>query len=251
MATWNVNGLRARQGQLLAWLAASRPDIVCLQEIKASPDQLPSELRDIDGYWSGWHGAPGYSGVGLLVARASAPDAPVFEPPPFDFEQRILAADVSTPDGPVTVASVYVPNGARNYAAKLGFLEALARWAAERIEAGRLLVIAGDLNVARSDLDVHPKERRPNQIGTRPDERALVERLLAGGLVDAVRARHPDNPNLFTWWAPWRGRRERNIGWRIDYILPSRALYKRLVDVKVQPDIGTSDHAPVVATFAA
>ena len=85
IATWNVNGIRARQGQLLEWLASERPDVVCLQEIKASLDQLPFELRDIEHYWAGWHGEKGYSGVGLLVAKRLAATPPVFSHPPFDF----------------------------------------------------------------------------------------------------------------------------------------------------------------------
>src|SRR4029453_17654722 len=88
IATWNVNGIRARQGQLLDWLAAERPDIVCLQETKASPAPLPLELRGIDGSHAGWHGEKGYWGVGLLVSRSLVPERPTFVHPPFDFEQR-------------------------------------------------------------------------------------------------------------------------------------------------------------------
>jgi exodeoxyribonuclease III len=94
IATWNVNGIRARQGQLLDWLEAERPDIVCLQEIKASLDQLPFELRDMEGYWSYWHGEKGYSGVALLVAKSLLGAAPACSHPGFDFEQRIACATV-------------------------------------------------------------------------------------------------------------------------------------------------------------
>jgi exodeoxyribonuclease-3 len=96
---------------------------------------------------------------------------------------------------------------------------------------------------------VHPKERKPNQIGTRPDERALLLRLLEGGLVDVGRTLDPDNNELFTWWAPWRNLRQRNIGWRIDYVLASQTLAARATSSVSRRDYGTSDHAPLVVTF--
>lgn len=249
IATWNVNGLRARQAQMLDWLAAERPDIVCLQEIKASMDQLTFDLHDMDAYWCYWHGAKGYSGVGLLVSKRLAASAPVCAHPPFDFEQRVATTTLLTPMGEVTVASVYVPNGGKDYPAKLRFLEALDTWAAEAQMAGRLVVLCGDLNVARTDKDIHPKERKPNQVGTRPDERAIFEHMLSRGLVDIGRQLDPTNENLFTWWAPWRNLRQRNIGWRIDYIVASEPLAARAVSCVVQREVGTSDHGPVVATF--
>jgi exodeoxyribonuclease-3 len=249
IATWNVNGVRARQGELLAWLATERPDVVCLQEIKASIDQLPFELRDVDGYWSFWHGEKGYSGVALLVSRALAVAEPSVMHPAFDFEQRIATVDVLAGGQPLTVASVYVPNGGKDFEAKLRFLDALDAWASEAAGAGRAVVVCGDLNVAREERDVHPKERKPNQIGTRPVERETLARLISRGLVDVGRALDPDNDQLFTWWAPWRNMKQRNIGWRIDYVLASKALADRATSAVVQRQIGSSDHGPVVVQF--
>src|SRR5687768_16106752 len=137
IATWNVNGIRARQGQLLEWLAAEKPDVVCLQEIKASTDQLPFDLVDVEGYWSYWHGGKGYSGVALLLSKSLVGALPACSHPTFDFEQRIVCATVPSPAGEVTVASVYVPNGGKDFEAKLGFLDALDRFAAEAAGAGR------------------------------------------------------------------------------------------------------------------
>ena len=247
LATWNVNGIRARQGQLLDWLAVERPDVVCLQEIKANLDQLTFELRDVEGYWAHWHGGKGYSGVALLVARSLAPEPPPLAHPAFDVEQRACTIAVPTGQGDVTIASVYVPNGGKDYPAKLTFLEGLDAWVAESMAMGRSLILCGDLNVARSDMDIHPKERKPGQVGARPDERALFERMLSHGLVDVARAMDPANDNLFTWWAPWRNLRQRNIGWRIDYVLASAAIAARVRTITVQREIGTSDHGPVVA----
>jgi exodeoxyribonuclease-3 len=110
-------------------------------------------------------------------------------------------------------------------------------------------LICGDLNVAREERDVHPKERKANQIGTRADERTLFAELLATGLTDVGRALDPDNDALFTWWPPWRQLRQRNIGWRIDYLLAGDGLAARARTAVSRREFGTSDHAPVVATF--
>lgn len=250
IATWNVNGIRARQGQLLEWLAAERPDIVCLQEIKASLDQLPFDLRDLEGYWTGWHGEKGYSGVGLLVSKTFVHTPPVYTHPAFDFEQRVISAELDFGQGPVVTSSFYVPNGGKDYLAKIRFLTDMDAWAAAHQAAGRSVLFAGDLNVARTDLDIHPKERKLNQVGAREDERALIERLLSRGLVDVGRTLHPADDALFTWWAPWRNLKQRNIGWRIDYIVASGPLAAGAVTCVVQREFGTSDHGPVVAIFA-
>jgi exodeoxyribonuclease-3 len=244
VATWNVNGIRARQEQFLEWMGRDRPDVVCLQEIKVSPEKLP-EACNLEDYWCYWHGAGGYSGVSLGLRRDAFPEEPKFSHPPFDLETRIVAAEV----GDLVVASIYVPNGGKDFAAKMDFLRALARWAGELREAGRRVILAGDMNVTHTDRDVHPKERKPFVIGQRPEERELFDSLLAHGLVDVGRAQDPDNDNLFTWWAPWRNMRQRNIGWRIDYILASDALASTATSCKVLAEVGTSDHAPVVARF--
>jgi exodeoxyribonuclease III len=243
IATWNVNGIRAREAQVGELLAREQPDVVCLQEIKAPAAKVPAALCALEGYDCLWHGETAYSGVALHVRRALAPGGARFTHPPFDHETRIATAQA----GEVTVASVYVPNGGKDLAAKFRFLEALDAWAAEAQAAGRPLVVCGDLNVARTDLDVHPKERKAGASGQLPEERALLERLLSRGLVDLGRAVDPENPELFTWWAPWRNLRQRNIGWRIDYVLASQALARRVTRCAVLRDFGTSDHAPVIA----
>ena len=245
VATWNVNGIRARESQVREWIARDRPDAVCLQEIKAKPEQIPELLFESEGYWCYWHGAGGYSGVALHVRRELCAERPCFSHPEFDHETRIVAADLAG----VTVASIYVPNGGKDYAAKLRFLEALEGFARDARAAGREILLCGDLNVARTDQDVHPKERKPGAIGQREDERAIFEKILSHGLVDLGRTLDPANDGLFTWWAPWRNLRQRNIGWRIDYILASESLANRATACAVRADVGTSDHAPVVADF--
>ena len=248
-ATWNVNGIRARAEQFVAWVERDRPDVVCLQEIKASPDKLDAALCQLPGYWCYWHGAGGYSGVSLHLRRETFPEEPRFHHPAFDHETRIVAADVVSDGANLTLASVYVPNGGKDFAAKMEFLEALERWAGELRASGRRLLLGGDLNVTRSDQDVHPKERKKNAIGQLPEERERFAGLLGQGLVDVGRALDPENADLFTWWAPWRSMRQKNIGWRIDYVLASEPLAERATACRVLADVGTSDHAPVIATL--
>ncbi|MGE0704848.1 MAG: exodeoxyribonuclease III [Vicinamibacterales bacterium] len=245
VATWNVNGIRARQAQVHDWIAQERPDVVCLQEIKAEASQIPGALFGLDGYWCYWHGRKGYSGVALHVRDTAAAERPLCSHPPFDYEERIVTTDV----GGVTIASVYVPNGGKDFDAKMRFLEALDAWVRSIHASGGQLILCGDLNVARADIDVHPKERKPKAIGQLPEERALFEHLLDGGLVDVGRQVAPGNDMLFTWWPPWRNMRERNIGWRIDYVLASTALAQTVTSCEVGTRIGTSDHAPIVAAF--
>ena len=246
VATWNVNGLRARQEQFLAWLGQDRPAVVCLQEIKASPSQLSEELCSLSGYWCYWHGAGGYSGVGLNLRQDLFPAEPVFRHPAFDHETRIVTAEV----GDLVMASVYVPNGGKDYEAKLAFMRRLAAWTKDVHAQGLELVLCGDMNITRTEMDVHPRERKPGIIGQLPEERALFAELLGGGLVDVHRRFEPENPNVFTWWAPWRNMRQRNIGWRLDYILASPAIADAAQSCRVFPEVGTSDHAPVVMTSA-
>lgn len=244
IATWNVNGIRARADQLCEWIDRDRPDILCLQELKAEEAQIPPQCR-IDEYHTYWHGLKAYSGVSLHVHRDLVDD-PAFSHPSFDMESRIVQAEI----GDLVVASVYVPNGGKDYPAKLAFLDAMIEWARQIDAEGRRLVICGDINIARTEMDVHPKERKPKAVGQRPEERDLFEALLGDRLVDVGRALDPDNADLFTWWAPWRNLRARNIGWRLDYVLASPAIADRASQCVVLADVGTSDHAPVVMTMS-
>jgi exodeoxyribonuclease III len=269
IATWNVNGIRARSSQVAHWIDGEEPDVICLQEIKATPAQVPEPLAQVAGYHAHWHGGGGYSGVALLLHARRFSEPPAFVHPPFDLEHRIVVAEV----GALVLASVYVPNGGKDFPAKLLFLRELEAWAGALAAAGKHLVLSGDLNVARTPVDVHPSLRK-DMVGQLAVERELIDRLFSHGLVDVGRYVDPDNDRLFTWWAPWRNLRQRNIGWRLDYVAASHALVDPkggvaprptgeagrvptphrlapLVDAtttcKVYRDVGTSDHAPVVA----
>ncbi len=245
IGTWNVNGIRAQEAQLLAWIADEQLDVICLQEIKASPEKVPKSLTGLPGYHAYWHGSGGYSGVALMLRAETFPAPPTFIHPQFDHEARIVVAEVGHD---VVFGSMYGPNGGKDFPAKMTFLTALEKWAGDLERAGKHLVLCGDYNVARTEVDVHPMLRQP-MIGQSPPERALLEGFFSHGLVDVHRLVEPNNDRLFTWWAPWRNMRQKNIGWRLDYVAASHALVDDSVTCRVSRDVGTSDHGPVVATL--
>lgn len=245
IATWNVNGIRARQEQFLDWIAGEQPDVVCLQELKARPDQLAAELCELGGYHCFWHGSGPQSGVSIHVRREYHEVEPVYGHPPFDRQTRLVEATL----GDLVVTSMYLPNGGKDYDDKLLFLQQFREWIAARKQETDLYVVCGDMNVTRGPIDVHPTERSFKAVGQREDERLLFEAVLKEGLVDVARQLHPDDPDFFTWWAPWREHKARNIGWRIDYILASPALAKLTRACYVQRAIGASDHGPLIAEF--
>ena len=182
---------------------------------------------------------------GCTSGATHLPTSRSFAIPAFDVETRIVTAQV----GDFLFVSVYVPNGGKDFPAKMEFLRQMEAFIGEAHAGGMRVVLCGDINIARSERDVHPKERNPTVVGQRPDEREIFERILARGLVDVGRALDPDNDNLFTWWAPWRKLRERNIGWRIDYILASEPLAAKAARCAAYREVGTSDHAPLIAEF--
>jgi exodeoxyribonuclease III len=145
-ATWNVNGIRARATQVQEWLERERPDVVCLQELKAELVQVPDIVRPED-YHAFWHCCKGYSGVSLQLRKDTFPDQPVYRHPPFDLESRVVTAEL----GDLVIASIYVPNGGKDYPAKINFLTRLIEWARELRAGGRELLLSGDLNIARTD----------------------------------------------------------------------------------------------------
>ena len=218
IATWNVNGIRARQASCRNGSSASSPTSSACRRSRRRPTSC--RLRCARWRATGATGtaSKGYSGVALHVSKALAPSG---RPSRI---RRSTTRTASSPSGcgDLTVASVYVPNGGKDFPAKMRFLDALEQFVAELAREPQPLVICGDLNIARTDIDVHPKERKPRAIGQLPEERALLERIIGHGLVDVGRALEPDNDRLFTWWAPWRNMRQRNIGWRLDYVLASR-----------------------------
>jgi exodeoxyribonuclease III len=244
----NVNGIRAavRRG-LLGWVEGRRPDLICLQEIRATDSQLP--LREFEqlGYESVWNlgSRPGYSGVGILSRARLEPVADALDDPDTEHEGRFLAVRA----GEIVVATSYVPNGnsgSERLAVKLTHLSALRDWSAQQLAAAGRLLLAGDFNVAAERIDV---ARPTHPTGFLPSEREAFAALLDLGLADCFRVFHPGEPGHYTWWENWPGARERNLGWRFDYLLASPLLAEELQACRHEREPLLSDHCVVAGEF--
>jgi len=248
IATYNVNGIKARLPNLLEWLAREQPEVACLQELKALDAAFPeAELRDA-GYQALWKGQRSWNGVAIL-ARGTAPIEVRRELPgdPADEQSRYLEAAV---DG-VVVACLYLPNGnpqpGPKFGYKLAWFERLIGHAAELYSSGHPVVMAGDYNVVPTDFDIYNPRSWLKDALLQPESRACYQRLLAQGWVDSLRHLHPDEA-VFTFWDYFRRHWETNSGLRIDHLLLNEALAPCLVEagvdawVRGQPH--ASDHAP-------
>lgn len=250
--TWNVNSLRARLPRVIELLAAHQPDVVALQETKCSAENFPiTEIEDA-GYAVVHHSGGQWAGVALLVRRPLAPEHPLLGLPgdTVPTEARWCEATVSG----IRFVSTYIPNGrsldSPEFARKLEFMEAAAKRAAAIRLEGPSLVIAGDINVAPTDADVHDPALYIGSTHVSAPERAaltLIEE--SGDLVDAYRHMHPDEPQ-FTWWDYRAGNFHKNLGMRIDLVLISSALAEGLMACGIDRDFRKgfkpSDHAPLL-----
>jgi len=244
-ATWNVNGIRARQDSLHAWIERRQPDILVLQEVKALESEIPEKITGIEGYLKFWNGSSfkkGYSGVGILVKDALFQGLQ-FEVPSFDVENRTIVAHCPQ----FSFIGTYVPrgDGQEHYAVKLHYLAGLKSFIASLMAEGREVILAGDMNVALRDIDVHRSQNKPGATGLRPEERAAIDAHLELGLRDIVRDLNPDKKDLFTWWPNWKFARERNLVLRIVCSFVSPALAGKVSAAAVDLDERGSDHAPV------
>lgn len=248
IASWNVNGIRhaIQTGDLAGWLQASAPDVAGFQEVKATPEQVAERpWRDL-GYREWWHPAQrsGYSGI-LLVAKPE-PDAVRIglDIPEYDAEGRVIEATF----GNLSILTTYFPNGQKKNVRvpfKLQFIDAFFRRVQELRAVGRSVVFMGDLNVAHTDGDLARPAEAAGNTGVLPEERAWIDRFLAEGYCDTFRHFHLDDFEAYTFWDPWRDRRKRNIGWRIDYVFVSGDLVPRVRAAFIEPQIMGSDHCPV------
>ena len=249
LATWNVNSLKVRLPHLLDWLAAVRPDAVCLQETKTEDANFPVQaLRDA-GYAAVFCGQKSYNGVAIL-SREAADDVQYGIPGFADDPKRVIAATVSG----VRIVCIYAPNGqavgSDKYAYKLRWYEALAAWLREELPRRPLLAVAGDFNVAPEDRDVHNPKRWEGEVHVSEPERAAFRKLLSLGFADAFRLfEQPEKE--FSWWDYRLMAFQRGWGLRIDEILVSPGLAKRclscVIDKAPRALERPSDHAPVVA----
>ncbi|MBC8162568.1 MAG: exodeoxyribonuclease III [Roseiflexaceae bacterium] len=248
--SWNVNGIRActKKG-FLSWLATSGADIVMLQETKASRDQLPDTLCNPEGFVSEWCAADkkGYSGV-ATYSRIPALSTRGLGDARFDTEGRVLISALPQ----FTLFNIYFPSGssgATRIAYKLDFYNHCLNVLRPRLDAGERIIVAGDVNTAYAEIDLaRPRENRQTS-GFLPEERTTLGKFFAAGLVDTFRHVRPDEAK-YSWWSQATNARERNIGWRLDYILVSRNLLPYVVDADIHNNVHGSDHCPISLILA-
>ncbi|MER9678756.1 exodeoxyribonuclease III [Mesorhizobium sp. M0184] len=249
IATFNVNNINSRLPNLLAWLAAAKPDIACLQELKARQTQFPRTVLAAAGYGAVWVGQPTWNGVAIL-SRGAEPVLTREALPGDDSDQqaRYIEAAVNG----IVVACLYAPNGnpqpGPKFRYKLAWHERLEAHAAQLLDTGLPVVLAGDYNIVPEPRDIYPTRSYDDNALVQPESRASFQRLLDQGWLDALRKKHP-NETLYTFWDYRRNRWPRDAGLRLDHILLSKKLSRRLVAAGIDRDVrgetGASDHAPV------
>jgi exodeoxyribonuclease-3 len=254
IATFNVNGIRARVAAVVEWLAQHRPDVLCLQELKCQNSDFPLEpFRDL-GYLVEVRGQKAFNGVAILTRRPPDEVVCAFDDGAPDDQARLIAAHV---DG-IWVVNSYVPQGrAPDHPAfqqKLEFFLRLRRWFAGRFDPAQALIWTGDLNVAPEEIDVYDPKRMTGQVGFHPAEHKALREVTAWGFIDLFRHRHPGEKQ-FTFW-DYRLPKSfiRNLGWRLDHIMVTEPLSSAAiaceVDTRPRGLEKPSDHTPVWAEFA-
>ena len=247
ITTWNVNGFRAILNKgFIEWIDAFQPDILCLQETKVKPEQLPDMKALLPDYQTWWFSAEkaGYSGVATFVRKNDLKNVLGTGVPGFDTEGRVVQTEM----GNTMLFNVYFPNGQRDsgrLAYKLEFYAHLLEICDNLQANGKNVIITGDFNTAHSEIDLaNPKENSKTS-GFLPEERAWVDKYIEHGLTDVYRALYPERVG-YTWWTYRFGARKRNIGWRLDYFLVTTRLMTTIKDVVIHDDVEGSDHCPVI-----
>lgn len=255
LVTWNVNSLKVRLPQVLEWLAAARPDVLCLQETKQEDHVFPRGELEAAGYQSAFAGQKTYNGVAIL-SRLPLTDVTVGIPNFADEQKRLIAATVTTDSGPLRVVCAYFPNGqsvdSDKYVYKLRWISALTAWLREEMAQHAQLAVLGDYNIAPEPRDVCDPAAWEGQVLVSEPERATFRALIGLGLVDAFRLfEQPEK--IYSWWDYRMMAFRRNMGLRIDHILVTSVLAPQCRACTVDKDARRaerpSDHAPVVAEF--
>lgn len=254
LATWNINGMKARSAYLLRWLEAVKPDVVGLQELKMTDDSFPHDLVREAGYHAVTHGQKGWNGVAVL-SREPVEVICAGLPGQEDMGARLLSVLVPSGAGAVSFTTVYCPNGKsvdhEDFPRKLAFFDALSTYFTERHDPAQPTILCGDFNIVPATIDSWAGERMAGQIFHTDAERARFGRLLDWGFRDLFRAMHPDEPG-FTWWDYRGGAFHKRQGLRIDAILATESLAGRARSIHVERDwrkkldgMTPSDHTPV------
>jgi exodeoxyribonuclease-3 len=245
--SWNVNGLRAALNKgFLQWMKKDSPDILCIQETKAHPDQLSEDILNPDGYYSYWDSSTlkkGYSGVATFSKEKPIKVETGLGSEKFDKEGRVLMTEFKH----FILFNVYFPNG-KSSSDRLNFKLEFYEMFLHKIESlkkeGKKIIFCGDVNTAHKEIDLtHPKNNEKIS-GFLPIERKWIDRVIEHGYLDSLREFHPE-PELYSWWDLKTAARKRNVGWRIDYFFVQNELKGNLKDGFIIPEVMGSDHCPV------
>lgn len=244
---WNVNGIRSVQKKgFLPWLEKEKPDLLLLNETKATRKDLSREILEPAGYKTYWlspKDKKGYSGVATFSRYSPTRVSSGLGEPKFDREGRTLIVEF----GDLMIFNIYFPNGkasSERLQYKMDFYEAFLKRAVHELKKGKKLLIGGDINTAHHPMDLARPKENEEISGFLPMEREWMDRFEAAGFVDTFRIFHPE-PHQYTWWSLRSGARKRNVGWRIDYFFVSENLKQHVKDAFIMPEVMGSDHCPI------